>query len=63
MLKWEYAVTFEFTEAPPVTERGHVASGSLHTAASRALKAARKARPRVRPSSVVIVVQKADERN
>lgn len=57
--RWDYTVTFEFEEAPPLTERGQVAAGSLHVACSRAIKEAKKARPRLHPASVVILVQKA----
>lgn len=56
MKKLEYAVTFEFLTDPPITERGIVAAGSWHTAASRAVSAARRARPSTRPSSLSILL-------
>lgn len=55
---WDFAVTFEFDTDPPVTERGQVGAGTLQVACYRAIKAAKKARPRTKASSVVILVQK-----
>ena len=56
---WNYAVTFEYTLLAPETIRGEVAAGSPHLAASRAIRAAKKAKGRSRPDSLVILIQKS----
>jgi hypothetical protein len=60
----EYAVTFEFSEAPPITHRCTVAAVSAHTVCARAVREAVAAHPGLRWSSLVVVllerVQKAE---
>ena len=56
---WNFAVCFEFQEDAPVTIRGVIPAGMPHLAASRAIKAAKKQRPRVRPNSYCILLQEA----
>jgi hypothetical protein len=47
---YTFAVTFEFHEQAPETVRGQIAAHTAQTAASRALKQARKAKPKARPA-------------
>ena len=56
---WKYAVTFEYHSVAPETIRGEVAAGSVHLAASRAIRAAKKIKGRTRPDSLVILIQKS----
>ena len=57
MTTWEYAVTFEFENDPPITLRGTVEAELRHTAASRAVYEAGKTRPRTKPASLVVLLQ------
>lgn len=60
MRTWEYAVTFEFWEDPPVTIRGQVEAEKRHTALSRAYQEACQARPQTKPASLLVLLQEAD---
>lgn len=57
-MKFTYAVTFESLTLPPETVRGDAEATSWHTAASRALKAARKSLPGKQASSIVVLLEK-----
>ena len=59
MATFGYAVTFERTTLPPVTVRGTVEAGSAHTATSRAVKAARRGLPKLRWTSLVVLLERA----
>jgi hypothetical protein len=56
---YTFAVTFEFDEQAPETVRGQIAAHTAQTAASRALKQARKAKPKARARSIVVLLQPA----
>ena len=60
-MKFKYAVTYEFSKLPPITARGTVASTGAHTAASRAVKAARKGVAGRKWSSLVVVLEREVE--
>lgn len=51
-----YSATFEFDQAAPITHRGTVAASSMPTCFARAARAAVKAHPGLRWSSMVIVL-------
>lgn len=50
-------VTFEFENDAPLTRRTEIAATSVHTAMSRAVREARQAWKRRKPSSVVCVAE------
>ena len=57
--QWRYAVTFEAPESrPPVVVRGEIAAGGAQTAASRAIREARRAQPGVRYESLVVLLER-----
>jgi hypothetical protein len=60
-MHYRAAVTFEFDEHAPETVRHEIAASTLHTAASRAVKAARKATPGQRPRSLVVLLERISE--
>lgn len=62
-MKWNYAVTFENESEGPKTARGTVEGTSFPTAAQRAIKDARRKLPRLRATSVVVVIEKNDGTN
>ena len=58
MKRWVYAVTFEQPMTrPPETVRGVVEAGGLQSAVSKAARAAKKAKPGQRYTSVVVLVE------
>lgn len=56
-MTFKTSVTFEFNEAAPETVKGEIVCGKAETAAHRAVKAAKKARPNTRPSSIVVLLE------
>jgi len=54
------SVTFESQTGPPTTVKVTVSAGSLKTAASGAVKAAQRAKPNQRWSSVVVLLERAN---
>lgn len=52
----KYAVSFEFDIKPPVTARGTVSGGSASACVARATRAAVKANPGLRWTSLVCVL-------
>ena len=59
MKRWTYAVTFESPlTRPPDTVRGSVEAGSAYRAASLAIREAKKARPRMRFDSLVVLIER-----
>lgn len=60
-MKWEYYLTFERINDPPVTVRGIVEGSTFATAAQRAVKDARKKTKRVRADSISMVIQRPEE--
>ena len=62
MKTWAYYVTFESDTQPCESVRGTVQAGALPTAATRAMKAAKKQKPsKNRARSVVLLLQPAAE--
>jgi hypothetical protein len=58
----QYAVTFEFANRLPITHRGTVAAGKVHTCVSRAVKDAQKAlRPQGWSSLVCVLLERLDQ--
>ncbi len=57
MTRYQASVTFEFDEAALETFRTTVAAGMASTACSRAVTAARHARPNTRFASLVVVLE------
>jgi hypothetical protein len=57
MRRYFAACTFEFPQAQPETWRGAIAAGSPQRASYLALKAARKAFPKRKPSSIVVLLE------
>jgi hypothetical protein len=51
-------VTFESTTQPPRVYQGEIAAGSAQSAASKAIRAARKAHKKAQWSSMVVVLMK-----
>jgi hypothetical protein len=56
-MRYAAVITFEFEVDAPETVRTVVEAGNVHTAASRAVRAARRALPRRRPSSIVLLLE------
>lgn len=52
----DYVVTFEFSLDPPITRRGTVVATSAQTCARLAVKEAKDKTPRVKWSSLVVVL-------
>lgn len=63
MPKWNYVVTFERENDPPVAVRGSVEGTTFQTAAQRAVKDARKNAKRVRADSLCIVIERNNGEN
>ncbi len=61
MTRYRAACTFEFLEDAPETWRGEIEAGNAHIAASRAVKAARRAFPRRRPASIAVLLEALGE--
>jgi len=61
MKAWTYAVTYEYENEAPDCHRGEAKATSIATAAARALRVAKKAFPRKRPRSVVVLIQEKDK--
>ena len=62
MRRWKFALSFEQpTTRPPETVRGTVEAMSLQMAASKACRAAKKARPGQRYADVVLLLEPAGE--
>jgi hypothetical protein len=60
-MKCKVAVTFEFDVSQPLTWRGEVSAGGIHTLVSRAVREAKKAYPnRSWTSLVVCVLERLD---
>ena len=57
-MRCSFAVTFEFSEAPPETVRGIVEALEVQTLAARAFRQAKEEKPNMKWSSVVLVLQK-----
>jgi hypothetical protein len=55
--RYQIIVTYEFPEAPPETFATEAIGSSAAAAASRALRAARKAFAKRRPSSIVVLLE------
>ncbi len=56
-MRFKASVTFEYLEQAPETVRAEIVAGNAHTGASRAVKTARKALPRRRPTSMVVLLE------
>jgi hypothetical protein len=56
---WKAAITWESGIRPPVTVRVMVAAGTVASAASRAVRAAKRAAPGQRYQSVLVLLEKA----
>jgi hypothetical protein len=57
---YRYACTFEFDEAAPETVRGEIVAEKPETAAFRAVKAAKTAKPNTRFRSLVVQLERLD---
>lgn len=53
------SVTFEFDNDAPLTRKGPITATSAHTAASRAIREARREWKRRKPTSIVVVLEQA----
>jgi hypothetical protein len=60
-MDWNYILTFERQNDPPVTVRGTVQGTSFATAAQRSIKAARKESSRVRADSIALIIERNTE--
>lgn len=58
-MSYRIAVTFEFETDAPVTHRATVTATSAHTAASRAIREARRVLGRRKPTSIVLLIEAA----
>jgi hypothetical protein len=58
-MTWKCVVTFEFNNDPPRMWRGEIEAGTSQTASFRAIKAAKKANPRVKAQSCLVMVEKS----
>ena len=56
-MRYLASVTFENATGRPETHKQVIEAGSHQTAASRAVRAARKMLPNRRPSSIVVVLE------
>lgn len=56
-MRYRASVTFESDTQPPRVYRGEIVAGSAHTAASRALREARKEHKGVRYTSIAMVLE------
>ena len=59
MAEWVYTATWECGETiPPRTIRGDVEAGSFHGAAAKAAKASRKQLGTIRPTTLVVLIER-----
>jgi len=59
-MKVSYAVTFEFIENPPITERGQVSAISVRTCVARALDEATEKNPNLKWNSISVLIQREE---
>jgi hypothetical protein len=57
---FQWAVTFELAEAAPETVRGEIVAEKPETAAFRAVKAAKTAKPNTRFRSLAVLIERLD---
>jgi hypothetical protein len=60
-MKCKYAVTFEFVQQAPITERGESEAGALRTIVARAIDDATEKQKGLRWSSVSILIERIEE--
>ena len=56
-MQFRTSVTFEFPTQAPETTRTAIVAGKAETAAHRALRAAKKAMPNRKPTSIVVLLE------
>ena len=59
-MRWKAAITWESASRPPVTVQVTVDAGSVATAASRAVREAKRAAKGQRFASVLVLLERAD---
>lgn len=59
-MECNYSITFEFETSQPITEKGSAKGTSVRTVAARAIDDATTKNPKLKWSSIVIVLERKD---